>query len=103
VDESWNLLSLVVDTGNRLGGQWVLVSPRTIESIDVPNKQFRVVLSRDEIQRSPPIEAAPIELIETLPPFIIIWFKATMAFDRLCRSARLDERGREAGGRRPTV
>jgi hypothetical protein len=72
VDESWNLRYLVVDTSNQLGGRWVLISPRTIESIDVPNKQFRVALSRDEIQRSPPIEAAPIELIETLPPFIII-------------------------------
>lgn len=72
VDENWNLRYLVVDTSNRIGGRWVLVSPRTIESIDSPNKQLHVALSRDEIQRSPSVEAAPIELIETLPPFVII-------------------------------
>jgi|SRR5687767_2796482 len=72
VDEDLNLRYLVVDTSNQLGGRWVLVSPTTIRLIDSPNKQLHVALSRDEIQHSSSVEDAPIELIETLPPFIII-------------------------------
>ena len=72
VDEHMNLRYLVVDTSNWVGGRWVLVSPSSIQKIDSPNKQLHVALSRDEIHQRPPVAAAQIELLETLPPFVII-------------------------------
>jgi hypothetical protein len=72
LDENWNLRYLVVDTSNRMGGRWVLLSPTAVQKIDSPNKKLHVALSRDEIYRSPSVDAAQIETIETLPPFVII-------------------------------
>ena len=71
VDEGLNLRHLVIDTSNWFGGESVLIPPASILSIDSPNKQIRVTLSRDEIKRSPSVDSADIELIETLPPPIL--------------------------------
>lgn len=72
IDEDWSVRYLVVDTSNWIGGKWVLVSPGTVSDVDSPNKRIHVALSRAEIERSPGVDQAHIELIETLPPFIII-------------------------------
>jgi hypothetical protein len=72
IDEHWNVRYLVVDTSNWIGGRWVLVSPGAITGVDSPNKTIRVALSRAEIERSPGVDQAEVELIETLPPFVII-------------------------------
>jgi hypothetical protein len=72
VDEDWRVRYLVVDTSNWLGGRSVLVSPRAIVDVDSPSRQLQVALSRGEIQRSPSMELADIELIETLPAVLII-------------------------------
>src|SRR5688572_23669494 len=68
VDEStWIVRYLVVDTSNWIGGRWVLVSSSAIGRIDSVEQKIHVSLSRDEIQNSPSIEEANIELVETLP------------------------------------
>ena len=71
VDERLNLRHLVIDTSNWFGGESVLIAPASIQSIDSPNRQVHVTLSRDEIKASPSVDTADIELIETLPPPII--------------------------------
>jgi hypothetical protein len=71
VDERLNIRHLVIDTSNWIGGDAVLISPVAIQKIDSPNKQIQVTLTRDEIQASPSVDTAEIELIETLPPPII--------------------------------
>ena len=72
VDENWKLRYLLVDTKNGIGGRSVLIAPSAIESVDAPNKKLRVKLTREEIKRSPSVENANIELIETLPAVLII-------------------------------
>jgi hypothetical protein len=72
VDEAWRVRYLVVDTSNWLGGRSVLVSPGAIARLDSPNRKVHVALSRAEIQQSPSMDLADIELVETLPAFVII-------------------------------
>lgn len=71
VDERWMVRHLVVDTSNGPGGQSVLVPTTAIVAVDSPNKKIRVRLTRAELERSPSVDTADIELIETLPPVII--------------------------------
>ena len=72
VDPSWKVAYLVVDTSNWVGGKSVLVSPTAIANIDVEKQEIRVRLTRKEIEKSPSIDTADIELIETLPPVLIL-------------------------------
>ena len=72
VDPSWKVAYLVVDTSNWVGGRSVLVSPTAIANIDVEKKEIRVRLTRKEIEKSPSIDSVDIELIETLPPVLIL-------------------------------
>lgn len=72
VDENWNVRYLVVDTSNWLGGKSVLVSTNALEKVDSPEKKIRVKLSRHQIETSPPVDTAQIELVETLPPVVIM-------------------------------
>jgi hypothetical protein len=71
-DESWNVRYLVVDTSNWIGGKWVLIGTSAIETIDAPEKKIFVNLTRDQIERSPSVDSAEIELVETLPSFVIL-------------------------------
>jgi hypothetical protein len=71
-DPSWGIRYLVVDTSNWLGGKWVLVSTTAVEKVDAPNQKIFVTLTREAIEGSPSVETADIELIETMPPFLII-------------------------------
>jgi hypothetical protein len=72
VDEQWVVRYLIVDTSNWIGGRSVIISTSALEEVDSPNQQLRVGLSREEIRRSPSVDSAQIELIETLPPIAII-------------------------------
>ena len=72
VDPSWKVAYLVVDTSNWVGGKSVLVSPTAIANVDVEKKEIRVRLTRKEIEKSPSIDSADIELIETLPQVLIL-------------------------------
>ena len=72
VDPTWKVAYLVVDTSNWVGGKSVLVSPTAIVNIDVEKQEIRVRLTRKEIEKSPSIDTADIELIETLPQVLIM-------------------------------
>ena len=71
-ERTWALRYLVVDTGNWIGGKSVLISSAMIESIDSPAEKIRVKLSRDQVEQSPSVDTAEIELVETLPSVFII-------------------------------
>ncbi len=71
VDEAMNVHHLVIDTSNWIGGRALLLPPTAVAEIDSPNKQIRVLMTRDQVARSPSVETAEIELIETMPPPII--------------------------------
>ena len=73
VDEgTWVVRYLVVDTSNWIGGKSVLISAAAVESIDSPGKEIRVRLTREQIEGSPSVDTAEIELIETLPSVWIL-------------------------------
>ena len=72
VDPTWKVAYLVVDTSNWVGGKSVLVSPTAIVNVDVEKQEIRVRLTRKEIEKSPSIDTADIELIETLPQVLIM-------------------------------
>jgi hypothetical protein len=71
-DQTWAVRYLVVDTSNWIGGRSVLISPTTVDSIHSPGKRIRVRLTRAVIEKSPSMESADIELIETLPAVWIL-------------------------------
>jgi len=70
-DEQWSIAYLIVDTSNWLGGRWVLVSTASITKIDSPNKTVYVNLHCEQIRSGPHVDSVNIELVETLPSFII--------------------------------
>lgn len=72
VDESWTVQYLIVDTSNGPGGKSVLVPSGKVDNVSSPDKQIRVQMSRSEIEHSPSVDTANIELIETQPPIVII-------------------------------
>jgi hypothetical protein len=72
VDPNWNIRYLVVDTSNWIGGRHVLISPTAIQKVDVEAQEIRVQLTRGQIENSPSVETADIELIETMPSVLIL-------------------------------
>jgi hypothetical protein len=73
VDEStWGVRYLVVDTSNWIGGRSVLISVAVVTSIDSSSRKIRVQLTRDQVERSPSIDVADIDLDETLPSVWIL-------------------------------
>ena len=72
VDESWTIRYLVVDTSNWIGGKSVLISTTALENVNSPEKEIRVNLTRDQIEHGPAVDSANIELIETMPSFVIM-------------------------------
>jgi PRC-barrel domain len=72
IDPTWRVSYLVIDTSNWIGGKSVLISPSAIEGVDVEAKEIRVNLTRAQIEGSPSIDTAEIELIETLPQVLIM-------------------------------
>ena len=70
-DEQWTVCYLVVDTSNWLGGKSVLISTTMVTSVDSPAKRIDVNLTKEQIAHGPSIDTADIELVETLPPFLI--------------------------------
>jgi hypothetical protein len=70
-DEQWRVAYLIVDTSDWLGGRWVLVSTASITKIDSPNKTIHLNLHREQIRSGPNVDSVNIELVETLPSFII--------------------------------
>jgi hypothetical protein len=72
VDQEWRVRYLVVDTSNWIGGKSVLVAPQALGSIDTAAKKIHVTLSRADVEHSPSVDTADIELLETMPPVVIM-------------------------------
>lgn len=70
-DTQWAISYLVVDTSNWLGGKSVLLSTTMVTNVNSPGKRIDVDLTREQIAHAPSVESADIELVETLPPFLI--------------------------------
>jgi hypothetical protein len=73
VDEgTWTVRYLVIDTSNWIGGRSVLISAGVVTAIDSAAKKIRVKLTRDQVEHSPSIDVADIDLEETLPSIWIL-------------------------------
>jgi hypothetical protein len=55
-DVSWTVRYLVVDTGTWLPGRKVLISPRSIERVDVERDRVVTNLTRERVENSPDID-----------------------------------------------
>ena len=66
VDENWYVRYVVVDTSNWIGGKNVIVPTSAVEKVNSPDKKLVLRLTRAEVQGSPLVDTADIELIETL-------------------------------------
>jgi len=66
VDENWFVRYVVIDTSNWIGGKNVIVPSSAVAKVDSPEKKLLLRLTRAEVQGSPLVDTADIELIETL-------------------------------------
>jgi hypothetical protein len=66
IDENWSVRYLVIDTSNWIGGKTVIIAPTAVESVSSPDKRILLRLTRAEVEGSPMVDAADIELIEKL-------------------------------------
>jgi len=66
VDENWSVRYVVIDTSNWIGGKNVIVPTSAVEKVNSPDKKLLLRLTRAEVQGSPLVDTADIELIETL-------------------------------------
>jgi PRC-barrel domain len=55
-DQRWTIRYFVVNTGGWLGGRRVLISPHAMHEVDPAQEQVRVALTRERVEKSPPIE-----------------------------------------------
>jgi uncharacterized protein YrrD len=55
-DERWTVRYLVVDVGGWLSGRKVLISPHAIAHVDATNDTVATLLTRSQVENSPPIE-----------------------------------------------
>jgi len=55
-DRDWTVRYVVADTGTWLPGRKVLLSPYSLDRLDQTHKILRVNLTREQIEKSPPIE-----------------------------------------------
>lgn len=58
-DESFHIRYLVIDTGNWLPGRRVLLSPQSIDSVNMGDLKdgIPVTMTREQIEKSPPMDA----------------------------------------------
>jgi len=66
VDENWFVRYVVIDTSNWIGGKNVIIPSSAIEKVNSPDKKLFLNITRAEVQGSPLVDTADIELIETL-------------------------------------
>lgn len=56
-DDRWVIRYLVVNTGGWLSGRRVLISPHAVQDVDTVQKEVRVDLTRERVEKSPPMDA----------------------------------------------
>jgi sporulation protein YlmC with PRC-barrel domain len=71
-EENWNIRYVVLDTSNWIGGRSVVISPRVLKEVDLPDRIVRVEVARDEVRRSPELDSIEVGPAEDAPPFAII-------------------------------
>jgi sporulation protein YlmC with PRC-barrel domain len=52
-DETWAIADLLVETRSRLPGKRFLVAPGAVDDVDWANREVRIRLIRDEVERTP--------------------------------------------------
>jgi len=71
-EDSWNIRYVVLDTSNWIGGRSVVISPRVLKGVDLPDRVVTVDVARDDVRRSPELDSIDIGPGEDAPPFAII-------------------------------
>ena len=71
-EDSWRIRYLVLDTSNWIGGRSVVVSPRVLTGIDLPDRIVKVDADREDIRNSPMLDSIDVGPAEDAPPFAII-------------------------------
>jgi uncharacterized protein YrrD len=56
-DQQWAVRYVIVDTGSWLPGRQVLLSPHAFRSVDQREDSLQVILTRQQIENSPPIDS----------------------------------------------
>jgi sporulation protein YlmC with PRC-barrel domain len=68
-EDSWNIRYVVLDTSNWIGGRAVVISPRVLKGVDLPDRVVTVDVARDEVRRSPEQDTIDNGPAEDAPPF----------------------------------
>jgi uncharacterized protein YrrD len=55
-DEQWAVRYIVVNTGSRLSGRQVLISPFSVTQVDRDNRKLHLDLTRERVEKSPNID-----------------------------------------------
>jgi hypothetical protein len=71
-EDSWNIRYVVLDTSNWIGGRSVVISPRVLKGVDLPDRVVTVDVARDDVRRSPELDTIDVGPGEDAPPFAII-------------------------------
>jgi len=71
-EDNWTIRYVVLDTSNWIGGRSVVVSPRVLKAVDLPDRIVRVDVARDDVRHSPELDSIVIGPGEDAPPFAII-------------------------------
>jgi sporulation protein YlmC with PRC-barrel domain len=71
-EDNWNIRYVVLDTSNWIGGRSVVISPRVLKEVDLPDRIVRVDVARDDVRRSPALDSIEVGPGEDAPPFAII-------------------------------
>jgi sporulation protein YlmC with PRC-barrel domain len=71
-EDSWRIRYLVLDTSNWIGGRSVVVSPRVLSGVNLPERLVKVDADRADIRNSPVLDSIDLGPAEDAPPFAII-------------------------------
>ena len=71
-EETWNIRYVVLDTSNWIGGRSVVISPRVLKGVDLPERVVTVDVAREDVRRSPELDSIELGPGEDAPPFAII-------------------------------
>jgi sporulation protein YlmC with PRC-barrel domain len=71
-EDGWNIAYVVLDTSNWIGGRSVVIAPRVLKGVDVPDRIVQVDVARDVVRHSPELDSIEVGPGEDAPPFAII-------------------------------
>ena len=71
-DETCAIRYFVVDTSHFWIHKWMLIASAAVQAIDSANRTITINLTCDQIKRSPSLDTAAVEPIETLPSLVVL-------------------------------